>query len=478
MIAQPRRNSRNVLVVVLSVVLACLGVLARPAAADPAPSGTTELTLYDKAGVYPLGSAVRTWTPANSTFSWYPGPEGVTVMVSFPSKERGLPADRLLLEFSASAETLATGTYTDTTTDRPSPSSAVTLDVTGMGRACNAPTGTFTVSELDADPDASRGVLAATFEFMCDTTPVYGSVAFRSSGPAPLVPHAPPGLVRNIKAVGKAGGTVALSWENPKDIGVFAAVMVRRFADVYGPGAPDEGDPVYVGSASSFTATGLNPGTTYSFSFFPRNPEGTYGPRSAVMARGTNLGLGESPIEAAYGTTISLTGVLNDYRTNEGIAGMRVDLARVAYGGRSYTTLAHTITGKDGGFTFTAPMTASAGYRVSFSGAEGILAASPLETFVTVVPRVTAKASKPSGKLGTTFTIATTVTPVLVGPEAQLQRSSSGKWKTVGKRKLTKTGVSFPVKPTAKGTYNYRVYVPGGAASRAATSGKVAVKAT
>lgn len=58
-----------------------------------------------------------------------------------------------------------------------------------------------------------------------------------------------------------------------------------------------------------------------------------------------------------------------------------------------------------------------------------------------------------------------------MGPDITLDVTGMG-------RKLTKTGVSFPVKPTAKGTYTYRVYVPGGDASRAATSGKVTVKAT
>jgi hypothetical protein len=95
---------------------------------------------------------------------------------------------------------------------------------------------------------------------------------------------------------------------------------------------------------------------------------------------------------------------------------------------------------------------------------------------VTVVPRVTLKASASKIKAGGVVTLTATSTGAAAGTPVTFQQLVGKTWKSVGSVKLVGTGgAALKLKLRTKGAYSYRAVVSGTATTGAATTGYVKV---
>jgi type VII secretion-associated serine protease mycosin len=269
---------------------------------------------------------------------------------------------------------------------------------------------------------------------------------------------APP-AVSGLKAQGAYQGAT-LSWALPS-ITDLDKVVVRASAGTTAPSSPSQGIAVYSGTGSSAKATGLTAGTTYTFRVWVRDRSGSYGPASTVTLRGTQASLGTSSTALTSGGTVTLTGKLVRKDTGAGLAGVPVQLYG-RYKGASSDTLIATVTSSTGGaLRHTHKPTKGVTYKWVYRGSSTLTGSvSPLRT-VTVATRVTGALSRTSLPLGGAVTLSGSVAPSHAGQTVYLQRHVGGSWKNVTSKRLsTSSGYSFSIKPTARGTYTYRVYKP------------------
>lgn len=270
-----------------------------------------------------------------------------------------------------------------------------------------------------------------------------------------VAPPAVPGL----KAQG-AHQAATLSWALP-GITDLDKVVVRASAGTTAPSGPGQGIAVYSGTGTSAKATGLTAGTTYTFRVWVRDRSGAYGPASTVTLRGTQVSLASSTTALTSGGSVTLTGKLVRKDTGAGLPGVPVQLYG-RYKGATSDTLVTTVTsGTGGALTYTHKPTKGVTYKWVYRGSSTLTGSvSPLRS-VTVAPRVTGTLSRTSFPLGGTVTLSGTVAPSHAGRTVHLQRHVSGAWKNVASRTLsTSSAYSFSIKPTARGTYTYRVHMP------------------
>lgn len=96
-------------------------------------------------------------------------------------------------------------------------------------------------------------------------------------------------------------------------------------------------------------------------------------------------------------------------------------------------------------------------YQVRYAGFSPRLGTYATTT-VYVRTRVTAAHSTTSLRLGGSVTIRGSVAPSHRGQQVTVQRYSGGAWRTVGYATLSSTGTyAYTVRPSARGTYSYRV---------------------
>lgn len=269
---------------------------------------------------------------------------------------------------------------------------------------------------------------------------------------------APP-AVSGLKAQGAYQGAT-LTWTLPS-ITDLDKVVVRAGAGTTAPSSPSQGIAVYSGTGSSAKATGLTAGTTYTFRVWVRDRSGAYGPASTVTLRGTQVSLGSSTTALTSGGSVTVTGKLVRKDTGAGLAGVPVQLYGRYKGATSDTLVATVTSGTGGALTYTHRPTKGVTYKWVYRGSSTLTGSvSPLRG-VTVATRVTGTLSRTSFPLGGTVTLSGSVAPSHGGRTVYLQRHVGGQWKNVASRTLSSSSTySFSIKPTARGTYTYRVHMP------------------
>jgi Cutinase/Fibronectin type III domain len=147
--------------------------------------------------------------------------------------------------------------------------------------------------------------------FAHDGVPNYANPAAKSVTTASAPDTTPPGPVTNLTAT-PTSSSVALSWSNPSDAD-FAGVVIRRELGAIAPATATTGTLVTdtAKTATSFTDTGLAPGTAYSYAVFAHDGVPNYaGPALLTAATTTPADTtAPGPVTALHTTTITTTSV-------------------------------------------------------------------------------------------------------------------------------------------------------------------------
>ena len=113
----------------------------------------------------------------------------------------------------------------------------------------------------------------------------FGSSAIVAADQFIYVDRTPPGPVTGLRVSGTTPTGINLAWTDPADSD-FAGVMIRRAAGSTPPSSPTAGTLVAdVGFGStSFTDTGLTPGSTYSYALFAHDAVPNYAAAATATA--------------------------------------------------------------------------------------------------------------------------------------------------------------------------------------------------
>jgi len=184
--------------------------------------------------------------------------------------------------------------------------------------------------------------------FAHDGTPLYSAAANLTKTTTTV--GTAPGPVTGVAGT-PASTTVALSWTNPASASL-TGVMIRRAAGAVAPASSTTGTLVVdaVAPATTFTDTGLTPGTQYSYALFAHDGTPLYSAAADLTKTTTTAGSG------------AISGFVTDAGgAHHGLANVTVDVTgySVADGNGTATTAA------DGSYTVTG-LPAGA-YRVSFT---------------------------------------------------------------------------------------------------------------
>lgn len=282
-----------------------------------------------------------------------------------------------------------------------------------------------------------------------------------------------PGAPAGVTAVAGGDRTATVSWTAPNDGGS----PVTGYVVVSSTGTE------YPAATSPFQVSGLTNGTGYSFRVKARNAAG-FGALSAATATvvpgtKTALTIALSRSTVTYGSATAVTGTLT--RTDSGgpVAAQAVQLLACPTS-TSCTTVVGTGTTSDLGKVTIAYVPKQHRYlRLRFVAGGRFLGVTTAGKRVTVRAIVTSAISRTSVVLGKGATVTGKVIPAHSGKRVYLQRLTSAGWRNVTYLAQTSTGsVAFTVRPTAKGTYRYRLYFPGDTDHLAGTSATQTLKVT
>jgi len=124
-----------------------------------------------------------------------------------------------------------------------------------------------------------------------------GTLDVRVTGPdgtSPVTPKdqytyladaTPPSAVTGLSVSGTTSSSVTLSWTNPSGSN-YAGVVIRRAEGATPPATPTSGTAVtdLAAPASTWTDTGLSPGTAYTYALFAHDAAGGYAAASTISA--------------------------------------------------------------------------------------------------------------------------------------------------------------------------------------------------
>jgi hypothetical protein len=267
---------------------------------------------------------------------------------------------------------------------------------------------------------------------------------------------APPEAVTGFAANG-AAGSAALRWTVPAGT-TLGQVVVRRNTGTTPPQLPNSGTAVYAGTASTATATGLANATSYTFRAWVKDSTGKFGPPADLRMTGTTDTMAASSSSIPYLGSVTLYGGVSRVDTKAGVVGVPMSLYARPKNGTTWTEVARTTTSGSGSVASVQKPTVSTVYAWGYNGStNGLLGSRSAYKTVEVRPTITANLTVASIKLGASTAFYGYLRPQHPGTTVYLQRQSGTSWPTVGTTKLNSTGnYSFSIKPTARGTFNYR----------------------
>ncbi|MEU6074448.1 hypothetical protein [Micromonospora sp. NPDC047074] len=299
-------------------------------------------------------------------------------------------------------------------------------------------------------PVADRYVLSVR-SFTADrTSSMVTTYGFTVEGPA---------MVSNFKATGGVG-SATLSWTLPS-ITNLDQVIVRSATGPTAPSSPTAGTAVYGGTGSGVTATGLVPGTTYTFAAWVKDSSGKLSAAPSVTLVGSTTTIAASATPLAYGSAVTVSGAAVRADTGAGIANAPVQLYGRRKGTSQWTLITTSTTDSSGEVSYSHKPSWGLDYKWRHRGSTAHLGSESGLTTVWVKTTVTASLSTTSVPLGGSVTLSGSVSPAHPGKAVHLQRYVDGSWSTVSSTALSWTGAySFAIQPSAKGTHHYRVHMP------------------
>lgn len=208
------------------------------------------------------------------------------------------------------------------------------------------------------------------------------------------------------------------------------------------------------------TVTGLELGHTYTVSVFNTgySPE-AYSPaftKTLVWKDGGNYDpVGSVPTIVTYGSTVTFRATLREHSDQAGLPGVATTLS-VTHG-TAVVPVANGTTDSLGNITLAYRPSTSGTYELSTPESATHWTIDGPSFSVAVRPVISLGLSHYSVHHGTTVTVGGTFSPHLA-THLILERYYSGHWHAAGTLTTTATGhYSAHVRPTAKGTYTYRV---------------------
>ncbi|WP_238158502.1 S8 family serine peptidase [Kribbella voronezhensis] len=333
-------------------------------------------------------------------------------------------------------------------------------------RLLNGKTGAVVPSTVDYAADTKQITITPTAELL-DNTPYRISVdgvqetsgatvssftsVFRTvdQAPAPL------------SAFDATGGytTAALSWTLP-GITDLDQVVVRGAAGTTPPASPTAGTAYAPGATTSGTATGLANATSYAFSAWVKDRSGKL---SATPATTQLIGTATSLTSASasivnFGGSVTLNGKASRIDTKAPLAGVPLSLYGRNKNSTVWREIARRTTAADGTASVVYAPSVSTVFAWGYNGSADLLGSRTGNFTVEVRPTIASYVSPTAIKLGASTNFYGYVRPQHAGSLVYLQRLSGSTWSTITSTKLNSTGnYAFGIKPTAKGTYTYRV---------------------
>jgi hypothetical protein len=254
---------------------------------------------------------------------------------------------------------------------------------------------------------------------------------------------------------GVTGGVAAaaLRWTKPAG----TTVMLRNAVGSTPPPLTTSGTAVYNGAASIFTQTGLSNSASYAYRVWTKDAKGKIGPGVDVRLVGSKATIGASAASIMYTGAVTLSTAVS--RLDGGkLAGVPVVLYSKAKNGSKWATVGSYTSDANGIVQVSQKPAVSTYYMWGYNGAAGVLGTRSTAPLVQVHPALSAYLTPGAIKLGGSTLLYGYLNPAHAGTTAYLQRRSGTSWVAVTTGKLTSNGkYAFSIKPTARGTYTYRV---------------------
>ncbi|GAB3886577.1 S8 family serine peptidase [Terrabacter terrigena] len=270
---------------------------------------------------------------------------------------------------------------------------------------------------------------------------------------------AAPPAVGGFKATG-AYRSATLTWTAPA-IHDLDRYIVRMATGSTAPGSVSTGTSAYSGTGTSVTL-GLTEGATYSFRIWPKDRTGHYGPSSAVTIAGTNESMTSNVTSLTSGGTVTVSSRLTRNVTGSAVAGVPVQLYVRRAGTTAWVLLTTRTSSSTGTVSFAHKPAASVDYWWVYRGSTTFVGSGSAVRRVGVRAAVTSNLSRTTLPLGSTFSLSGSVAPSHAGRTVYVQRyAGNNAWTTVTSRALSSSSTyAFTVRPTARGTFTYRVHLP------------------
>lgn len=255
-----------------------------------------------------------------------------------------------------------------------------------------------------------------------------------------------------------SGGVAAatLRWTKPANT-TLGQIMVRAASGSTPPPLPTSGTPIYNGAASMFTHTGLANSASYAYRVWVKDSKGKIGPGVDVRLVGSKATIGASAASIMYTGAVTLSTAVSRLDGAK-LAGVPAVLYSKAKNASKWGTVGTFTSDANGVATTSQKPAVSTYYMWGYSGATGVLGTRSATALVQVHPAMSAYLTPAAIKLGGSTLLYGYLNPAHAGTTAYLQRRSGTSWVAVTTGKLTTNGkYAFSIKPTARGTYTYRV---------------------
>ncbi|WP_433169392.1 glycoside hydrolase domain-containing protein [Kribbella sp. CA-247076] len=267
---------------------------------------------------------------------------------------------------------------------------------------------------------------------------------------------APPPPVSAFSVTGSAGSAV-LRWTKPAGV-TLGQILIRGASGNTAPALPTAGVAVYNGASSSYTVTGLPNSASYAYRAFVKDSSGKIGPGIGARLIGTRASITATATTIMYSRTSTLSTIVS--RINDGgrVAGVPVVLYSKAKTATKWSVAGQFTTDANGLVSTAQTPGVSTYYMWGYNGSLGLLGTRSAAVLVQVQPAMSAYLVPGAMALGKSAALYGYLNPPHAGMTVYLQRRSGTTWVAVTTGKLATNGkFAFSLKPTARGTYTYRV---------------------
>nr|WP_238351302.1 DUF1906 domain-containing protein [Kribbella shirazensis] len=266
---------------------------------------------------------------------------------------------------------------------------------------------------------------------------------------------APPPPVSSFSVTGGVAAA-ALRWTKPVNT-TLGQIMVRSAAGSTPPPLVTSGTAVYNGTASMYTQTGLPNSASYAYRVWVKNSAGKIGPGVDVRLVGSKATIGASAASIMYTRAVTLSTAVSRLDGVK-LAGVPVVLYSKAKTATKWSTVGTFTSDANGIVQVSQKPSVSTYYMWGYNGGAGVLGTRSAAALVQVHPALSGYLTPSAIRLGSSALLYGYLNPPHAGTTAYLQRRSGTTWVAVTTGKLTTNGkYAFSIKPTAVGTYTYRV---------------------